>query len=186
MRQSLIYIPVKRSKSIAFVKFHISFQPSPKVFLRHLYAFSATPHHFIIPPSLHHHFHQPRRVHHPCVWFSLMRLWFCRFSTAENYHDSPPPLQKSRTNDRTMLQEQNLWKGSESCYDMTTIKESKDLNLLNPLGSFKCTGWADEELMAQIENISEEQGIKEMYLRTLGLLHTLLEAKYQIEDPADH
>ena len=69
---------------------------------------------------------------------------------------------------------------------MTTSKESKDLNLLNPPGSFKCIGWADEELMAQIDNISEEQGIKEMHLRTLGLLHNLLGEKYQIEDPADH
>lgn len=82
--------------------------------------------------------------------------------------------------------EKFMKKRSRSCYDMTTIKERKDLNLLNPPGSFKCTGWADEELMAQIENISEEQGIKEMHLRTLGLLHNLLKEKYQIEGLADH
>ena len=69
---------------------------------------------------------------------------------------------------------------------MTTIKESKDLNLLNPPGSFRCIGWADEELMAQTENNSKEQGIKEIHLRTMGFLHNLLEEKHQIEDLVDH
>ena len=37
-----------------------------------------------------------------------------------------------------------------------------------------------------MEDISKEQGIKDMYLNTLELLHNLLKEKYQIKGPADH